>query len=59
VNRLDFGKPESIEELREPPYPRWIVVSGVILYCSLFWGIIWVAGVSGVAWVRAATASAQ
>jgi hypothetical protein len=25
-------------------YPRWAVVSGVILYCSIFWLVVWFAG---------------
>jgi hypothetical protein len=27
-----------------PHYPRWTVVSGVILYCSIFWVVVWFAG---------------
>ncbi len=24
--------------------PRWLVVSGLVIYCSVFWSIIWFAG---------------
>lgn len=29
---------------REKPYPRWVVVSGMIIYCVLCWFLIWTAG---------------
>jgi hypothetical protein len=61
-------EPEERELLRgaesEPAatnssYPRWIVITGVVLYCSVFWTIIWIAGSTGIEWVRAAAATAH
>lgn len=42
------------ERSRRPP--RWVVVSGLVLYCSVFWMLIWAAGTFGVDMVRAASA---
>lgn len=39
-------------------YPRWIVISGVVIYCCVFWTFIWVASSTGIEWVRAAAAAA-
>lgn len=52
-------KPEArgaVERRSRPAYPRWLVVSGLILYCTVFWVLIWAAGNWGLDLVRAATA---
>jgi hypothetical protein len=36
--------PAAAPAYSSPRYPRWAVVSGVILYCSVFWLVIWFAG---------------
>lgn len=48
-------RPEAQAE-RPRRYPRWIVVSSVVIYCSAFWLLVWMAGTAGVAWVRTASA---
>jgi hypothetical protein len=40
------------------PYPRWMVVSGLVLYCAVFWALIAGAGMWGVELIRTATAGA-
>ncbi|MEZ6024429.1 MAG: hypothetical protein R3C16_13670 [Hyphomonadaceae bacterium] len=37
--------------------PRWIVVTGLVVYCSACWALLWVAGSAGVDMVRTAFAS--
>jgi hypothetical protein len=39
-----------------PPYPRWLVVSGLIVYCAAMWAFVIVAGSWGVELIRTATA---
>jgi hypothetical protein len=41
------------------PYPRWVVVSGVVIYCAVCWAIVVAAGSWGVELVRAAMAGPQ
>lgn len=48
-------RPEAQAE-RPRLYPRWIVVSSVIVYCSVFWVLVWMAGSVGIDWVRTAQA---
>jgi hypothetical protein len=55
--REDFEGGEEIVADPKPSYPRWAVVSGLVLYCALFWGIIAAAGLWGVEWVRSAAAA--
>lgn len=55
--REEFDSSASIDELLGAPYPRWLVASGVFLYCTIFWAVIWIAGVNGAAWLRAAATS--
>ena len=38
--KADLGRRDAPVEPAVKPYPRWIVVSGVIAYCAVFWGII-------------------
>lgn len=57
--REDFVTAESPEEPPPTLYPRWIVVPCVVLYCTVFWALVWIAGTSGVDWVRTAAAGAQ
>jgi len=38
------------------PYPRWLVVSGVLLYCAVFWALAIAAGSWGVELIRTAMA---
>lgn len=38
-------------------YPRWAVVSGLIVYCALFWAVVVAAGIWGVQWVHTAAAA--
>ena len=54
--RRPHEKDEEIEErdfddtlVEQSPHsvPRWVVVSGLVLYCSIFWAFIYFAG----AWV--------
>lgn len=44
---------------KEGAYPRWIVATGVILYCCVFWAVVWVAASAGIEWVRVAAAGAN
>lgn len=37
--------------------PKWAAVGALLVYCSVFWAIIWIAAVSGVDLVRAAIAA--
>lgn len=54
--REELRSPATTPELPPSSYPRWIVISGVIIYCSVFWAIIWVAATAGIDWVRQAAA---
>ena len=38
------------------PYPRWLVVSGLIVYCAALWVLVIAAGGWGVELIRTATA---
>ena len=53
----DFENQAQVAGASKSTYPRWAVVSGLILYCALFWGIVVVAGVWGVQWVHSAAAA--
>lgn len=47
----------SADETRKKrPYPRWIVVSGLIFYCAAVWVLVIAAGSWGVELMRTATA---
>lgn len=48
--------PDSNPELRRKSVPRWLVVSSLILYCSVFWVLVWAVGSFGIEMVRTATA---
>lgn len=39
--------------------PRWVVVTGVVLYCSACWAAIWMAGSAGIEMIRTASANTQ
>lgn len=38
------------------PYPRWLVISSLVLYCAAAWILIIAAGTWGVELIRTATA---
>ena len=40
----------------ERPYPRWLVVSGLVFYCAAVWVLVVAAGSWGVELIRTATA---
>jgi hypothetical protein len=52
------ASPSQTEMDRTSRPPRWLVVSGLILYCSVFWMLIWAAGSFGIDLIRTATAGA-
>lgn len=52
------SSPPIADTGRQRGFPRWIVVSGLIFYCSAFWLLIWAVGSLGVDLVRTATAGA-
>jgi hypothetical protein len=35
---------EALAQSAAKPHPRWLVVSGLILYCAVFWGVLFAAG---------------
>ena len=50
-------RPEgSAAEPRVRPYPRWLVVSGLVFYCAAVWVLVIAAGSWGVELIRTATA---
>jgi hypothetical protein len=55
---VDNRIPESHPGVRAKRVPRWIVVSGLVAYCSVFWLLIWAVGTFGIDLVRSATAGA-
>jgi hypothetical protein len=38
------------------PYPRWLVISSLVVYCAVFWVLVVAAGTWGVELIRTATA---
>jgi hypothetical protein len=56
----DAPKPTPEGSAAEPrverPYPRWLVVSGLIFYCAVVWVLVIAAGSWGVELIRTATA---
>jgi|GEM_PF-3363116 len=52
------ASPSQLGEDKSKRPPRWLVVSGLILYCSVFWMLIWAAGSFGIDLIRTATAGA-
>ncbi|HYD71564.1 MAG TPA: hypothetical protein VEF55_00390 [Candidatus Binatia bacterium] len=46
----------SVEPRIGRPYPRWLVVSGLVFYCAAVWVLVVVAGSWGVELIRTATA---
>jgi len=54
--RPEADAPESRAAAPEPKYPRWMVLSGLLVYCAVFWAVIWTAGNWGVSLVRTAIA---
>jgi hypothetical protein len=58
--QLDSQQPALTGAVGEPhvgrPYPRWLVISGLIAYCAAFWVLVVVAGTWGVELIRTATA---
>jgi hypothetical protein len=57
--RADPSRAAQVEPHAGRPYPRWMVVSGLVFYCAVFWGIVIAAGTWGVELVRMASAAAQ
>lgn len=57
---LEAPKPTPEASAAEPrvgkPYPRWLVVSGLVVYCAIFWVLVIAAGSWGVEIIRTATA---
>lgn len=43
IEERDFD--DTLVEQSPHSVPRWIVVSGLVLYCSIFWAILYFAGV--------------
>jgi len=58
-NRVDPSRAAEVEPHAGRPYPRWMVVSGLVLYCAVFWAFVVAAGTWGVELVRMASAAAQ
>jgi len=56
--RETLTTPSLQKESQGARVPRWLVASGLIVYCSVFWVLIWAAGSFGIDLVRAATAGA-
>lgn len=40
----ETGADNTLAEAPVASAPRWIVISGLVLYCSVFWAILYVAG---------------
>jgi hypothetical protein len=38
--KVELGPRNAFAEPTVKPYPRWIVTSGVVAYCAVFWGVI-------------------
>lgn len=53
------ASPEAQTVSRGKRAPKWLVVSGLLVYCSVFWMLIWAVGTFGVDMVRVATAGGQ
>lgn len=49
-------RPKLSRPPQKSPYPRWIVLSGLVAYCAVFWVVIWAAGSWGINLVRVAMA---
>lgn len=49
-------KGAAAEPRVEKRYPRWLVVSSLVVYCAAFWVLVVVAGSWGVELIRTATA---
>lgn len=56
----DAPKPNHPASAAEPrvgrPYPRWLVVSGLVVYCVAVWVLVVMAGGWGIELIRTATA---
>ena len=48
---LDYSRAPPVK-----PYPRWLVVTGLLTYCAVFWAVIWAVSDWGVSLVRVALA---
>ena len=61
--RLEDAKesdhPDTLGRAPNSAYPRWIVVSSLALYCTVFWVIVWFAGSWGFELVRVAMAGVR
>jgi hypothetical protein len=56
---VDPQRAAQVEPYVGRRYPRWMVVSGLVFYCAVFWALVVAAGTWGVELVRAASAGAQ
>lgn len=56
----EASKPTPQGAAAEPrvgrPYPRWLVVSGLVFYCAAVWVLVIAAGGWGIELIRTATA---
>lgn len=56
--RVENRASGHVPEQRQKPVPRWMVVTGLLAYCAVFWVLIWTVGSLGLDWVHTATAGA-
>jgi hypothetical protein len=54
--RVDLARTGEVAAPAKNAYPRWAVISGLVIYCAVFWGIIATIGSWGVDLVRTAVA---
>ena len=56
-HRPELATGEQVAASPKSSYPKWAVVSGLVLYCALFWVLIAAAGTWGVQLVHTAMAA--
>ena len=54
--RVDLARAGEVAAPVRGGYPRWAVVSGLIIYCAVFWGIIAAVGTWAIELIRTAMA---
>lgn len=52
----DEVRPDLSRPAQKSSFPRWLTVSTVVVYCAVFWMVIWAAGSWGLNLVRVAVA---
>ena len=57
--RVDLARADEVAAPAKTSYPRWAVISGLIIYCAVFWGIIATVGSWGIELVRIAVAGSN